>query len=126
MKVPEITVSHVARFLAEKRKARYGFGEGKPHSQTPLRLIKATLSTVLTDALELDGLLKCNPALAVTSRKKRNRAGMSRPEVNAMTVKQRDAFLSQALLREHQGLLSHRLRIMWELRAKTGLRPEET
>ena len=93
--------------------------------RTALRLMKAALSSVLTDAVELDGLLKSNPALAITSRKKRNRAGMSRPEVNAMTAKQRDAFLSQALLREQQQLLPYRLRIMWELRAKTGLRPEK-
>jgi len=32
LKVREITVSHVARFLADKRKARYGTGEGKPYS----------------------------------------------------------------------------------------------
>jgi len=87
--------------------------------------MKAALSSVLTDAVELDGLLKSNPALAITSRKKRNRTGTSRPEVNAMTVKQLDAFLSHALLREQQQLLPYRLRIMWELRAKTGLRPEE-
>ena len=125
LKVREITVSHVARFLADKRKARYGSGEGKPYSRTAIRLMKAALSSVLTDAVELDGLLKSNPALAITSRKKRNRTGTSRPEVNAMTVKQRDAFLSYALLREQQQLLPYRLRIMWELRAKTGLRPEE-
>lgn len=112
LKVREITVSHVARFLADKRKARYGSGEGKPYSRTAIRLMKAALSSVLTDAVELDGLLKSNPALAITSRKKRNRTGTSRPEVNAMTVKQRDAFLSYALLREQQQLLPYRLRIM--------------
>lgn len=78
-------------FLAEKRKARYGLGEGKPYSRTALRLMKAALSSVLTDAVELDGLLKSNPALAITSRKKWNRTGTSRPGVNAMTVKQLDA-----------------------------------
>jgi len=44
--------------------------------------MNAALSSVLTDAVELDGLLKSNPALAITSRKKRNRTGTSRPEVN--------------------------------------------
>ena len=123
--VREITVSHVAQFLAEKRKARYGKGEGKPYSRTALRLMKAALSSVLTDAVELDGLLKANPALAITSRKKRNRTGTSRPEVNPMTLKQRDAFLAHALVREQEGWLPYRLRVMWDLRAKTGLRPEE-
>ena len=42
-----------------------------------------------------------------------------------MTAKQRDAFLAHAHVREQQGLLPYRLRMMWELRAKTGLRPEE-
>ena len=125
LKVCEIGVSHVAHFLADKRKARYGIGEGKPYSQTALRLMKAALSTVLTDAVELDGLLKSNPALAIASRKKRNRVGMGRPDVNAMTAKQRDAFSSHAALRAQQGLLPHRLRVLWELRVKTGLRPEE-
>ena len=86
----------------DRRKARYGASDGrpgKPYSQTALRLMKAALSSVLTDAVELDGLLKANPALAITSRKKRNRAGASRPEVNPMTAKQRDAFLAHAALR---------------------------
>ncbi len=87
--------------------------------------MKAALSSVLTDAVELDGLLKSNPALAITSRKKRNRVGTSRPDVNPMTTKQRDAFLAHALVREQQGLLPYSLRIMWTLRVKTGLRPEE-
>jgi integrase len=128
LKIRDIRVSHVAQFLAEKRKARYGAGEGnpgKPYSQTALRLMKAALSTVLTDAVELDGLLKNNPALAITSRKKRNRTGQSRPDVNAMTLKQRDAFLAHALVRQQEGLLPYRVRIMWELRIKTGIRPEE-
>jgi integrase len=125
LKVREVAVSHVARFLADKRKARYGAGEGKPYSRTALRLMKAALSSLLTDAVELDGLLKTNPALAITSRKKRSRAGISRPEVNPMTAKQRDAFLAQAILREQRDLLPYRLRVMWELRVKTGLRPEE-
>jgi integrase len=127
-KVREITVSHVANFLAEKRKARYGGKEGKegkPYSRTALRLMKASLSSVLTDAVELDGLLKTNLALAITSRKKRNRTGTSDPEPNPMTAKQCDAFLCHALLREQQGLVPYRLRVMWELRMKTGLRPEE-
>ena len=42
-----------------------------------------------------------------------------------MTTKQRDAFLAHALVREQQGLLPYSLRIMWALRVKTGLRPEE-
>ena len=42
-----------------------------------------------------------------------------------MTAKQRDAFLAHAQVREQLGLLPYRLRMMWELRAKTGLRPEE-
>lgn len=125
LKVRDITLSHIAHFLADKRKARYGKGEGKPYSRTALRLMKAALSSVLTDAVELDGLLKTNPTFAIASRKKRNRAGTSRPTVDAMTAKQRDAFLSHALLREHQGLVPYRLRVMWELRVKTGLRPEE-
>ena len=125
IKVREISVSHVAHFLANKRKARYGKGVGKPYSRTALRLMKAALSSVLTDAVELDGLLKTNPALAITSRKKRNRAGTNRPDVIAMTATQRNAFLSQAFLREQQGLVPYRVRVMWELRAKTGLRPEE-
>ncbi|MEO7860691.1 MAG: tyrosine-type recombinase/integrase [Nitrospirales bacterium] len=42
-----------------------------------------------------------------------------------MTTKQRDAFLAHAVVREQQGLLPYSLRIMWALRVKTGMRPEE-
>jgi len=125
IKVCELSVSHVARFLADKRKARHGIGEGKPYSRTSIRLMKAALSSVLTDAVELDGLLKSNPALAITSRKKRNRMGTSRPDVNPMTAKQLSAFLAHATLRTEQALLPSRFLMMWSLRASTGLRPEE-
>ncbi|MEP6959012.1 MAG: tyrosine-type recombinase/integrase, partial [Nitrospirota bacterium] len=128
VKVCKMTVWHVSKFLAAKRKARYGAKnglEGKLYSKTALRLMKAALSSLLTDAVEVDGFLKTNPALAVTSRKKRNRSKTSDPEVRAMPWAQRDAFLSHALIREQPGLLPFRLRVMWEVRARTGLRPEE-
>jgi hypothetical protein len=79
LKVREITVSHVAHFLADKRKARYGKGEGTPYSRTALRLMKAALSTVLTDAVELDGVLKSNPALAICCTCRNNSGIPSRP-----------------------------------------------
>lgn len=60
--------------------------------------MKAALSRVLTDAVELDGLLKTHPGLAITSHKKRNRVGTSRPDVNPMTTKQGDSFLAHALV----------------------------
>ena len=43
--------------------------------------------------------------------------------MNPITTKERDAF--HALLQEQQGLLPYSLRIMWTLRVKTGVRPEE-
>ena len=126
LKVLALSPSDVAEFMNVKRKARYGPGEGRPYSGTALRLMKAVLSTVLTDAVELEKhFLPSNPALAVTSRKKRNRVGQSRPEVNAMTMRQRDAFLAHARVREQQGRLPYAIRVMWELRVKTGMRPEE-
>ena len=116
----DLTSRHGSLILQEQPGANQSL-----HQRTTLQLMKAALSSVLTDAVELDGLLKSNPALAITSRKKRNRVGTSRPDVNPMTTKQRDAFLAHALVREQQGLLPYSLRIMWTLRVKTGLRPEE-
>ena len=126
--VRDISVSRIAKFLAEKRKARYGAKEGvegKAYSRTALRLMKAALSSLLTDAVEVDEILKMNPALAVASRKKRHRSKVADPEPNPMTPEQLAVFLSQAMLREQHNLLPYRVRFMWELRAKTGLRPEE-
>jgi integrase len=42
-----------------------------------------------------------------------------------MTTKQRRLFRARVGARTQQGLLPYSLRIMWALRAKTGLRPEE-
>ena len=126
--VRQIGVSHISRFLTEKRKARFGVKpghEGKPYSRTAIRLMKAALSSLLTDAVDPDGLLTENPALSINRRKKRHRSTAGEEDVNAMTTKQRDTFLVHALIREQGGLLPHQIRVMWELRVKTGLRPEE-
>ncbi|MEO7862431.1 MAG: site-specific integrase [Nitrospirales bacterium] len=129
--VREMTVEKVSRFLSAKRDARFGVNkekgrEGKPYGKNAVRLMRAALSSLLTDAVEVDFLLTANPCLSVKFQKKRHQAKEEEDaEPNPMTGDQLDAFLSQALLREQQGVLPYRVRIMWALRAKTGLRPEE-
>ena len=134
IKVCELTVETIAKFLSAKREARYGAkknsagepeSEGNFYSKNALRLIKAALSSLLTDCVERDFLLTANPCLAVKFQKKRNRTTEEDSEPNPMTAQQLEAFLSHARLREQQGLLPYGLAALWEIRAKTGLRPAE-
>ncbi len=134
IKVSDLTVETVSRFLSGKREARYGArtsdagepeSEGTFYSKNALRLMKAALSSMLTDCVEVDFLLTANPCLAVKFQKKRNRTTEEDSEPNPMTAQQLEAFLFQARLREQQGLLPYGLAAMWTIRAWTGLRPAE-
>jgi integrase len=87
-----------------------------------VRLVKAALSSMLTDATD-DDLLDVNPVLQLGRTKKR-RAGVVGPaerqrRIRPMTWEELDAFLA-ALAAE-----PFRFRVLLELMAKTGLRPGE-
>ena len=134
IKIIDLTVEIVSRFLSAKREARYGAkkqndgeleSEGTFYSKNALRLIKAALSSMLTDCVEVDFVITANPCLAVKFQKKRNRTAEDDSEPNPMTAQQLEAFLSQAILRERQSLIPYGLAAMWIVRAKSGLRPAE-
>jgi len=115
--VQEMRVKHVA-FLAEKRKARYG-AKHMPYSKNALRLMKAALSSLLTDAVEdqsgpgRDGSQKTESREGERPRRARHYPTATRRLPDSGAFARRTWFAA------------NRVRVMWELRVKTGLRPEE-
>ena len=121
--VRSLTVSAIGECFAQKRQTVHRYGTG--YSKDSLRLMKAALSSLLTDAVEVDGLLKSNPALALNNRKKRNRSRQGKAEVRAMDRMQRDRFLDALVRLERAGRVPYPLWVLLMLRVLTGLRPEE-
>ena len=103
---------HIKAFLLGKRREGY--------ARNSVRLMKAALSSMLTDAVD-DELIEANPALQV-GRKKR-RAGLATPAdrvraIKPMTWEQRTLLLDAAMQEPRWGALLATL-------AKAGLRPGE-
>lgn len=112
VKLRDLRRRHVKALLNDKRVAGY--------APNGVRLIKATLSSLLTDAVD-DEILDTNPALQV-GRKKR-RAGSLTPadriqKIKPMSWEQRTLFLDAALSEPRYAALFATL-------AKAGLRPGE-
>jgi integrase len=113
LRLPAITPGHVRRFLAAKR---------KEYAKNGVRLMRAALSSCLSDAAQ-DELIPANPCLQVRDRTRRGAEATAPAErqqqIRPMTLAQRETFLATA--RTLAG--SHPL--LFELLAKTGLRPSE-
>jgi len=125
MKIRELRVSDIKSFLRKKQSAGFGKNKDKSYANNSIRLDKAPISSMLTDAVE-DGIIPTNPALQLSQRKKKNRFGAGAgPEANPMSWAQAEAFFSKARQLEDEGRLPYRLRIMWTLSYLTGIRPEE-
>ena len=126
MKVREIRRVDIVKLLRTISQTRHGQGVTKKrYTKNSLRIIKATLSSLLTDALD-EGIIQSNPALQLNQRKKRQQLSQGREkDPNPMSWSQRDQFLRGAMELERVGRLPYRHRILWTLRAKTGIRPEE-
>ncbi len=122
LKVRDIRRRHVKGLLMSKRAGRLQREKGKGsehansgYSKNTVRLIKAALSSVLTDAID-DGYLETtNPAYSAG----RKRRTVSAPgEVRPLSWEERDVLLTSAAPdRRHHALLS--------VLAKAGLRPGE-
>ncbi|HKC96032.1 MAG TPA: tyrosine-type recombinase/integrase [Nitrospira sp.] len=91
------------------------------YSQNTLRLIRATLSSILSEAAE-DGVIPTNPLIG---QRRRRGAKAVAPEVKAMTWEQKQAFESKVIEMESTGLLSPAYAALLLLMLHTGLRPGE-
>lgn len=101
--------AHIRALLVDKRDAG--------HAKNGVRLMRAALSTMLSDAVE-DGLIPANPALRL-GRRERIRQGERQQNIRPMTLEQRDTFLAVAW--QHAPLYA----LLFELLAKSGMRPSE-
>jgi integrase len=112
LKVATLDRSDVKALLATKRETL---------SKNTVRLIRATLSVMLADAME-DGLLKTNPAQGLSRRGRKGPDTITQAErqkaIRTLTAEQLDAFLEAARTRPGEGALFLTL-------ADTGLRPSE-
>jgi len=113
-KVRELRRRDVRQFLATKRQAGLG--------KNSIRLIKATLSTILTQAVE-DELLQANPALG-RFRGVRP-AGVSVTDVNPMDQDQSQRLDATLTRLQAENRLSPVYAIFFLLLHGTGLRPSE-
>ena len=113
-KVRELRRRDVRQLLATKRQAGLG--------KNSIRLIKATMSTILAQAVE-DELLQANPALGRFRGVRQ--AGSSVSDVNPMTQEQ-SQILTQTLTRlQVEQRLSPVYAVLFSLLHGTGLRPSE-
>src|SRR5262249_48671206 len=114
LKVRALHVGHVKTLLAEKRTAGY--------SKNMVRLMRATLSVMLGDAVE-GGLLATNPVAQPTRRRRTADGRLSRAErqqkVRPLTADQLAAILAAAT--EHERRIAPYLLTL----ARAGLRPSE-
>ena len=102
--------------------------QGRPFAKNSLRIIKATFSSLLCDAVE-DELLLTNPAMQIGRGKKKHVTQLGRDDVlsrlRPMTWAQLEMFGRTSGILQHQGLLDPRYRMLFVLMAKTGMRPGE-
>ncbi len=91
------------------------------YSQNTLRLIRATLSSILSEAAD-EGVISTNPLIG---QRRRRGARAAAPEVKAMTWAQKQAFESKLLEMESAGQLSPAYATLLFVMGRTGLRPGE-
>jgi integrase len=104
---------HIKAFIGEKRR--------QGHAKNSVRLMKAALSTLLSDAAD-DGLIDANPAFQL-GRRKAARADRLTPaerlqKIRPMSWEQRDRFLGAVAG-------DRRYAALFAVLAKAGLRPSE-
>jgi integrase len=115
MKVRAIHRGHIKALLAQKRAAGL--------AKNSVRLIRATLSVMLGDAID-DGILQINPAAGIGRRGRKSPDSLSaadrQKKIKVMTYEQLATFLAVASAR-----CSARSASLFLLMADTGLRPGE-
>src|SRR5262249_47371447 len=126
IRVADLRRRHVKNLLMTFRTSTNA--QGRPFAKNSLRLIKAALSTVLTDAVD-DEILFANPVMQLGRTKKQSPTRMTSDEflsrVRPMSWAQMQAF-EQTLNKLHQDhLLDNRYVMLFYVLAKTGMRPGE-
>jgi integrase len=114
LKVRDLRRREVRHLLTKKREAGLG--------KNSLRLIKATLSTMLAQAVE-DELLQANPALGRF--RGTRRAGPTVADVNPMSEEQTQIFLQVVSRLEAEHRLTPTQAMIFALLSGTGMRPSE-
>lgn len=112
LRLTAVTPGHVRRFLAAKRKT---------YAKNGVRLMKAALSSLLSDAVQ-DELIPANPCLQLRGRAARRQEvtpAERQQHIRPMSLAQREALLAAA--RTHEP----RYALLLEVLGKTGLRPSE-
>lgn len=109
LRLAAITPGHVRRFLAAKRKT---------YAKNGVRLMRAALSSLLSDAVQ-DELIPANPCLQLRSRRGVVTPAERQQQIRPMTLEQRELCLVIARKR------APALALLFEMLAKTGLRPSE-
>ncbi len=116
LRVRDLHQRDVKKLLTEKRQSGLG--------KNTVRLIKAALSTVLSEATE-DELIQVNPALAPGKKKKRRPGQAPLPDVNPMSHAQLAAFKHGLDEMQGEGRVDRCIAMLLALMAGTGLRPSE-
>jgi len=116
MKVREIKRRHIKALLTEKQR------EG--HAPNSIRLVRAALSTVLSDAMD-DEIIAANPCLGLGRRRGVQPGKLTKADrqqkIRPMAREQRDALLAKASENHDR-----RHSVLFKVLAKGGLRPGET
>ena len=120
-RLKDIRVRHVKALLVSKRKVGY--------SKSTVRLVRAALSSLLTDAVS-DELIRINPAIALSGRKRKTADKKNRAEfeesIRALDSKQLHTFIDVTLARNEKGeLIERHFGVFFAFLGKTGLRPSE-
>lgn len=91
-------------------------------SLNSVRLIRAVVSTILTDAAE-EGLIPINPVLG--QRRKRRASQINAPDVHPFSWEQKRLFETTLDDMEREGVLSPAYAMLLQMYLKTGMRPGE-
>ena len=113
VKLRELRRGAAKELLNQKRQQGY--------SKNTVRLIRATLSTVLSEAVD-DQIIPANPVLG---RSKHRRSYAPQPEVRPMTREQLGLFEHAIVTQEGDAQLDSRYGTLFLVMLKTGLRPGE-
>jgi len=126
LRVADLRRRHVKELLTRLRSTRNA--QGRPFAKNSLRLIKAALSTVLTDAVD-DEILFANPVMQLGRSKKRSVTRMTTDDllsrIRPMTWAQAQTFDHTLSMLQRDHLLDTRFALLFAVMAKTGMRPGE-
>jgi integrase len=91
-------------------------------SVNSVRLMRAVISTILTDAAE-EGVIPINPVLG--QRRKRRASQITQPDVQPLSWEQKQIFEEELDQMEHRRSLSPAYALLFHVYLKTGMRPGE-